>query len=404
MAPAVSDVIPWDQAGWCLPASSDILELGNRQHPTRGGTDGTVHRDGRTRRELHTGGDFRKGPEASGFSGREIPGHKHLVFEEGLQSAWIYETLRPHVDELVVAGITQSRGPKSDKRDAYGLAEKLRVGDLDKQVFKAPRQFTRLREFSRIHMTLVGDVVRAQSRIKSLYRSRGVLVSGVNVYGVRHREEWQKQLCSSAQTRAARLYDHLDFLLEQKKQAEGDLLREAKKHPIVRVLETAPGFGPIRAARLVPVVITPHRFRTKRQFWSYCGLGIVTRSTSDWIQSADAGWIKACIPQTRGLSRQHNRVLKSLFKGAATTVITQCNKDHGVADVEERGGIRPRSNRSVHEDARRLGEDSIGRVDEKAALRECNREECSQATRCVAAEVSIHQFPGLQPTAWRSSE
>jgi hypothetical protein len=87
-----------------------------------------------------------------------------------------------------------------------GLAEKLRVGNLDKSVFKAPRQFTRLRELSRIHMTLVGDVVRVQARIKSLYRSRGIFVSGVNVYGVRHREEWQKRLCSSAQTRATRLF------------------------------------------------------------------------------------------------------------------------------------------------------------------------------------------------------
>ncbi len=118
---------------------------------------------------------------------RMIPGHKHVVFEEGLQSAWLYETLSPHADEVVIAGITESRGNKSDKLDAYGLAEKLRVGNLDKQVFKAPRQFTRLREFSRIHMTLVGDVVRAQSRIKSLYRSRGVLVTGVDVYSPRRR-------------------------------------------------------------------------------------------------------------------------------------------------------------------------------------------------------------------------
>ncbi len=191
---------------------------------------------------------------------RMIPGRKHLVFEEGLQSAWLYETLSPHVDELVVTGITESRGPKSDKRDAYGLAEKLRVGNLDKPVFKAPRQFTRLRELSRSHMTLVGDTVRAQ-------------------------------------------------------------------HAIVRILETAPGFGPIRAARLVPIVVTPHRFRTKRQFWSYCGLGIVTRSSSDWIQTSDGGWVKARVPQTRGLSRQHNRFLKDVFKGAATTVISQRNKD-----------------------------------------------------------------------------
>ena len=146
---------------------------------------------------------------------RMIPGHKHLVMEEGLQSAWLYETLSPHVDELVVAGITQSRGSKSDKRDAYGLAEKLRVGNLDKYVFKSPRQFTMLREFSRTHMTLVGDVVRAQARIKSVYRSRGVLVTGVDVYSSRRREEWLKQLPSSTKIRATRLYDHLDFLLER---------------------------------------------------------------------------------------------------------------------------------------------------------------------------------------------
>jgi transposase len=274
---------------------------------------------------------------------RMIPGHKHLVFEEGLQSAWLYETLSPHVDELVVAGITESRGPKSDKRDAYGLAEKLRVGSLDKPVFKAPRQFTRLRELSRIHMTLVGDVVRGQSRIKSLYRSRGIPVSGVNVYGVHHREAWQKKLSSSAQMRATRLYAHLDFLLEQKKQAEADLLREAKRHRVVGIVETAPGFGPIRAARLVPIVVTPHRFRTKRQFWSYCGLGIVTRSSSDWVQAADGGWIKTRVPQTRGLSRQHNRFLKHIFKGAATTVITQRYKDPIHARYQQllHGGTKP---------------------------------------------------------------
>ena len=52
---------------------------------------------------------------------RMIPGHKHLVFEEGLQSAWLYETLSPRVDDTVVVGITTSRGQESDKVDVYAL-------------------------------------------------------------------------------------------------------------------------------------------------------------------------------------------------------------------------------------------------------------------------------------------
>ncbi len=321
------------------------------------------------------------------------------------------------------------------------------MGNLEKSVFKAPRQFTRLRELSRIHMTLVGDVVRAQSRLKSLYRARGVPVSGENVYGMRHREAWQAQLPASAQARATRLYAHFDFLLEQKGEAEADLLREAKKHPIVGILETAPGFGPIRAARLVPIVVTPHRFRTRRQFWSYCGLGIagqlrcpsacdalrrrVTRSSSDWVQTADGAWIKARVPQTRGLSRQHNRFLKHIFKGAATTVITQRNKDPIYARYQRLvdGGTKPtlaklslarmiaatvlrmwkdeeeydpgRAGQSA-EIPRRLGKDSVGGVVERATTSSRSGETCSHATLGVAAEVSIRVRPGPRPRAPRS--
>ena len=274
---------------------------------------------------------------------RMIPGHKHLVLEEGLQSAWLYETLSPHVDELVVAGITQSRGHEERQARRLWPGREASCGK--------PRQ-AGLQGTAPVHTPAR---VLADPHDAGWRRGAGAVSDQEPLPLPRHpglrRErlrrssprEWQQRLCSSAQARAARLYDHLDFLLEQKKQAEADLLREAKKHPIVRVLETAPGFGPIRAARLVPIVVTPHRFRTKRQFWSYCGLGIVTRSSSDWVQAADGGWIKARVPQTRGLSRQHNHVLKDIFKGAATTVITQCNKDPIYARYERLldGGTKP---------------------------------------------------------------
>jgi hypothetical protein len=67
MASASRDGISREHAGWCLPASSDLLELAVQQHPTRGGSDGTVHRDGRPRRELYAGSDFRMGRKLRDF-------------------------------------------------------------------------------------------------------------------------------------------------------------------------------------------------------------------------------------------------------------------------------------------------------------------------------------------------
>ncbi len=258
---------------------------------------------------------------------RIIPGHKHLVLEEGTQSAWPQETLSPYVTEVVVAGVTQSRGQKTDTSDAYKLAEKLRVGSLDKRIFKAPRQFTMLRELARTHSMISRDLVRVQARIKSIYRSRGVATPGRSVYCQRNREQWLQQLPPPARTSAARLYEHCDFLRDLKEQAQAELVAESRQHRIARVLETAPGLGPIRVARLLPTVVTPYRFRTKRQFWSYCGLGIVMRSSSDWVRTADGGWTRAQVKRTRGLSWQYNRMLKDIFKGAATTVLLKPSEE-----------------------------------------------------------------------------
>jgi len=190
-------------------------------------------------------------------------------------------------------------------------------------VYKAPKEFAALRELARVHGMLVSDVVRVQLRLKSVYRSRAIRVAGKAVYGVKSRAQYESQLPAALRRATSKLYTHYDLLLDLKKQAESELIAESKRYPITHVLQTAPGLGPIRVSRLLPIVITPHRFRTKRQFWSYCGLGIVMRSSSDWIRTDAGQWQRAQVAKTRGLSRQHNHVLKDTFKGAATSVIMQ---------------------------------------------------------------------------------
>ncbi len=258
---------------------------------------------------------------------RSLPGHKHLCLEEGTQSAWLYEILSPHVNEVVVAGISESRGPKSDEKDAFLRAEELRTGTVKTPVFKAPRRFSRLRELARVHTMLVRDVVRVQSRLKVMYRSRGIATPGKAVYSPRGRESWLARLPAPCRSATTRLHEEYDLLLELKKAAEKDLLAEARKHPIAKVLATAPGLGPIRVAQLLPIVVTPHRFRGRSQFWAYCGLGVVMRSSSDWVRTDGGGWVRAKVQQTRGLNRNHNARLKGIFKGAATTVVTRLPDD-----------------------------------------------------------------------------
>jgi len=154
-------------------------------------------------------------------------------------------------------------------------------------------------------------------------RGRGILADG-GVYEGKKRGKWLKELPTSGHRPMAEwLGRELDQLVPLREEAEGWLLKEAKAHPIIKRLSTAPGLGPLRTAQLAAVVITPHRFRTRRQFWSYCGLAIVTRSSSDWVPGQNGKWTRAVVRQTRGLNRKRQPVLKAVFKGAATTVITQ---------------------------------------------------------------------------------
>ncbi len=258
---------------------------------------------------------------------RRIPGRKHLCLEEGTQSAWLYEILSPHVVEIVVAGIRESRGQKSDVLDAFRRAEELRTGTIKKPVFKAPRRFSRLRELARVHSMLVRDVVRVQGRLKAMYRCRGIATPGQRVYSPRGRETYLRKLPASCRWATATLHETYDQLLELKQSAERELLAEAGKHRIAKILATAPGIGPIRVAQLLPIVVTPHRFRTRSQFWAYCGLAIVVRTSSDWVRTRTGGWMRARVQKTRGLNRNHNARLKDIFKGAATTVITRLPAD-----------------------------------------------------------------------------
>jgi transposase len=262
------------------------------------------------------------------------PGKLHVCLEEGTQSHWLVEILSPHVERIVVMHVSESKGQKSDEHDAFALAELLRTGAIETSVYKPVGAFGTLRQLVKAHAMIVTDTVRVQNRIKAVFRARGVRVAGKSIYQPTKREPYLAALPASSRAAACLLLAQYDALCTVRDQAQKQLVTESHKYAVTRRLESCPGLGEIRVAQLVAVVVTPERFRTRQQFWSYCGLGIVMRSTSDWVQTSQGKWARAPVQQTRGLNYNHNRLLKNVFKGAATTVIQQHPDDPLHQDYE----------------------------------------------------------------------
>ncbi len=209
-----------------------------------------------------------------------------VTFEEGTSAAWLHDLMKPHVAHLVVCDPRKNAllkdGSKSDRIDARKLAELLRGNQLH-SVYHGEHGVRTLKELGRSYQTLTKDVTRVMSRIKALYRSWAIPCSGTTVYAVRHRAEWlAKILQPGVRLRAERLYQQLDLLQPVRQEARRDLLRESRKHEAVKRLQQIPAIGPIRAALLVALLQTPHRFRTKRQLWAYSGLAIETHDSGEY--------------------------------------------------------------------------------------------------------------------------
>ncbi len=252
---------------------------------------------------------------------RGLDGHLCLTLEEGTHAAWLAELLAPHVDRLTVCNPRQNallkQGNKSDRIDALKLAQLLRAGLLS-PVYHNPFARQALKELAHSYLAVVRDATRVMNRLKALYRARGIACGGTRVYAPAFRQQWLERLpAAGVQPRAALLYAQLDLLLDLRKQARRALLTESRQYAAHKILRRIPGLGPVRVALLLALVQTPHRFRSKRQLWSYAGLAVITRTSAQY--QIRSGQIVASRKPAlvRGLDPEHHPELKAIFKGAA---------------------------------------------------------------------------------------
>ena len=274
-----------------------------------------------------------------------LSGTLALTFEEGTSAAWLHDLLKPHVSRLVVCDPRKNAlmkdGNKNDRVDARKLAELLRTNQV-KPVYHEKHGTRALKELGRSYLTVTKDVTRLMNRIKSVYRSWAIPCAGTSVYTPRHRGEWLAQLVEpGVRIRAEHLYQQLDSLQPVRLDARRQLLLESRKHAAVKLLRQIPSIGPIRAALLVALLQTPHRFRTKRQLWAYSGFAVEVHDSGEYR------WVRGKLQRNReritvrGLNNNHNKDVKNLFKSAAISASTRPGPLHDFYLARVESGMRP---------------------------------------------------------------
>jgi len=271
-----------------------------------------------------------------------LRGKLHVAFEEGTSAQWLAGLLQPRVAQVLVCDPRKNdrRGSKNDRIDARELADLLRCGRLS-PVFHQDCGLTALQQLARTYLVLTKDQTRVMNRIKAIYRSWAIPCAGQSCYSPKQREAFLSQLPHAAiRGRAQIYYQQMDSLVTLRQQVRQQLLHEGRKQPALRLLRQIPYIGPLRATMLVVFIQSPHRFRTKRQLWAYCGLGIETHDSGEY-RFRQGQLERKRQPTVMGLNRNHHHLLKYVLKSVAARCCSGSGPVHDFAQTLLDQGMRP---------------------------------------------------------------
>lgn len=274
---------------------------------------------------------------------RGMRGTIRVAFEEGTQAQWLYDLLEPEVDRVIVCNRRgeAGRGNKADQADADELSDLLRCQRL-RAVYHGSAERRTLSELVRTYQSLVEDGTRLMLRLKAIFRARGLKTPGQQLYQAARQAEWLGQLAEpGVHVRAATLFAQLRTVQQLRPTVKRAMLAEAQRDPSWAVLRRIPYLGPVRVAQLLATLKTPWRFRNKRHLWAYAGLAVVTRTTAEYEMRDARPVRRRRAPLTRGLNRNHNRVVKHVFKSAATGAAARPGELRTWYEARLAQGLRP---------------------------------------------------------------
>lgn len=217
---------------------------------------------------------------------KDLRGDISVHLEAGELAAWAREVIKPLVKRVIVSHARDNawiaKDPnKNDRVDAFKLAELLRMNRIHPVYYSDERSRRDFKQLVQHYDDLTRQEINLKLKIKSRFRTQGVIVHKRKLYTEKGFKEMLAQVASPLMRKSLlQLYQALCHILEVREEALALMVEAGKRFPEIKSFaEGVPGIGPIGAARFSAYVQTPQRFSNKRKLWRYCRLGICYRSS-----------------------------------------------------------------------------------------------------------------------------
>jgi len=214
-------------------------------------------------------------------------GAAHLAEELLERAGWVVTLAHPGIVNRM-----RQNPDKSDKGDAYILADLMRLGYLPR-VWLAPDEIRQLRALVRFRQQKVKEQTRVKLRLRALLREhRQRPPEGVRAW-TRAWLDWLKALDLDATSMFLRdeYLSELEQLQQKIRQLELRLIKQTEGDAVVAKLLTIEGIGPITAVTMRAEIARFDRFDSGKQLSRYCG--VTPRNASSGQRQADAGLVQA---------------------------------------------------------------------------------------------------------------
>lgn len=209
-----------------------------------------------------------------------------VLIEASTESEWVACHLESLGHEVIVADpnfapmyATRARNVKTDKRDARTLAEALRLG-----AYRLAHRVSPARRHVRAELAVREALVRTRTRFiavgKALVRRDGLRVPSSMAEHVGERIA-ALPLSPTLAAELAPVLAILTPLNAQIAEADARIAAIGKADPVVALVATIPGIGPVTSSAIVAVADDIHRFASAHAFEAYLGLVPAERSSGD---------------------------------------------------------------------------------------------------------------------------